>query len=179
MNIVAESNNNKTFMNFSSFSKNSFALIRNKTKGLAFLDINKNQIIIHKEVKVNQKLSLETFVGTTEYLIVGGLSMIYLYNIKKNCQIKNIELFPDEEVTSILKINDKLLLVSTSKGYVLQINIDNDIKIKIKRKFIDSMKITSILMVDYETILVSGNGKFYVLSVEREVENNSQNCEIF
>ena len=50
---------------------------------------------------------------------------------------------------------------------------------KIKRKFIDSMKITSILMVDYETILVSGNGKFYVLSVEREVENNSQNCEIF
>ena len=75
MNAVAESNNNKTFMNFSSFSKNSFALIRNKTIGLAFLDINKNQIIIHKEVKVNQKLSLETFVGTTKYLIVGGLSI--------------------------------------------------------------------------------------------------------
>ena len=84
---------------------------------------------------------------------------------------------PNEEVTSILKINDQLLLASTSKGYVLQINIDNDIKIK--RKFIDSMKITSILMVDYETILVSGNGKFYVLSIEREVENNSQKCEIF
>ena len=177
MNIVAESNNNKTFITFSSFSKNSFALIRNKTICIAFLDINKNQIIIHKEVKVNQKLSLKTFVGTTEYLIMGGLSIIYLYNIKKNCQIKNIELFPDEEVTSILKINDQLLLASTSKGYVLQINIDNDMKIK--RKFIDSMKITSILMVDYETILVSGNGKFYVLSVEREVENNSQNCEIF
>ena len=61
----------------------------------------------------------------------------------------------------------------------MQINIDNDIKIKIKRKFIDSMKITSILMVDYETILVSGNRKFYVLSIEREVENNSQKCEIF
>ena len=74
---------------------------------------------------------------------------------------------PNEEVTSILKINDQLLLASTSKGYVLQINIDNDIKIK--RKFIDSMKI----------ILVSGNGKFYVLSIEREVENNSQKCEIF
>ena len=77
MNAVAESNNNKTFMNFSSFSKNCFALIRNKTICLAFLDINKNQIIIHKEVKVSQKFSLETFVGTTEYLIVGGLSIIY------------------------------------------------------------------------------------------------------
>ena len=55
MNVFAESNNNKTFMNFSSFSNNSFALIRNKIIGLTFLDINKNQIIIHKEVKVNQK----------------------------------------------------------------------------------------------------------------------------
>ena len=77
MNVVAEKDNNKTFMNFSSLSKNRFALIRNKTIGLAFLDIDKNLITIHKEVKVNQKLSLEIFVGTTEYLIVGGLSIIY------------------------------------------------------------------------------------------------------
>ena len=177
INVVVESVNNKTFMNFSSFSKNEFALIKNETIGLAFHDNNKNQITIHKEIKVNQNLFLETFVGTPQYLIVGGFSRIYFYNIEINNQLKFIELFQDEEVTSIFKINDQLFLASTSKGYILQINIDNGMKIK--RKFIDFMKITSILMVDYETILVSGNGKIYVLSVVREEENKITICEIF
>ena len=173
-NVVAESGNNKTFKNFSSFSNNGLALIKDKTIGLALLDNNKNKIAIHQEIRVHQNLSLNTFVGTTQYLIVGGLSRIYLYNIEKNYQLEKIELLPDEEVTFIFKINDQLFLVSTSKGYILQIIIDN--VMQIKRKFIDFVKITSILMVNYETILVSGNERIYVLSVVREGENN---CEIF
>ena len=177
LNVIAESGNNKTFKNFSSFSNNGLALIKEKTIGLALLDNNKNKIAIHQEIRVHQNLSLNTFVGTTQYLIVGGLSRIYLYNIEKNYQLEKIELLPDEEVTFIFKINDQLFLVSTSKGYILQIIIDN--VMQIKRKFIDFVKITSILMVNYETILVSGNERIYVLSVVREGENNSQNCEIF
>ena len=93
LNVVAESDNKKTFINFSSFSKNRLALIRNKAIGIALLDNNEKKITIHKEVKIDQKLSIDTFAGTTQYLIVGGFSNIYLYNIEKNYQSENIEFF--------------------------------------------------------------------------------------
>jgi len=175
--VIAESDNKKTFSNFSSFSKNGLALIKKKTIGLALFDNNKRQITINKEIKDNQKFSLNTFVGTEQYLIIGGIGKIYLYNIKKDYQLESIELFQDEEVTFISKINDQLFLVSTSKGYILQIIIDEGLQMK--RKFIDYIKISSILMVNYETILVSGNDGIFILSIIREGESNSQNCEIF
>ena len=175
--LIAESDNNKNFTNFSSFSKNGIALINKKTIGLALLDNNKNRIIINKEIKNNQKFSSSSFVGTEQYLIIGGIGRIYLYNIKKEYLLETIDLFQDEEVTFIYKINDQLFLVSTSKGYILQIKIDNSIEMN--RKFIELKEISSILMVNYETILVSFKDGIFVLSINREGENKNQNCKIF
>jgi len=174
--VIAEGDNNKTFTNFSLLSKNRLALIKNKTIAFALFDADKKQITINKEIKNSQKYSFNTLVGTEQYLIIGGIGLIYFYNIKKDYQLEIKELFQDEEATSIYKINDQLFLVSTNKGFILQIIIDNGIQIK--RKFIYNINISSILMVNYETILVSGNNEVYVLSIVREEENN-QNCEVF
>ena len=177
MKMIAKINNNKTFTNFSSFSKNGLALIKNKTIDLALFDNNKNQITINKEIKYNQKFSLNTLVGTDLYLIVGGIGKIYFYNIKKDYQLENIELYQDEKVTFISKIHEYLLLATTNKGSILQIVIDNGIQLR--RKFIDDNEISSILMINYETILISRINEIDILSVIREGENSNLNCEIF
>lgn len=179
-NLIAKIDNEKTFTNFTSISNNNFALIKKKTITLAYFDNNNNQIIIsNNEIKSNQKFIPDNLVGTDQYLIACEIGSILFYNAKSNYKLKNKELFQDEEITFISKINDQLLLASTNKGYILQINIDEDIQIK--RKFIDNKKISSILMADYETILISEKNGIYILSVVRERErlSRNKNCEIF
>ena len=152
-------------------------MIKNKILGIAFFDYNKNKIAINKEIKHIQKYLKNSIFCTEKHLIIGGIRRIYLYNIKNDYQLETIELFPEEEATFICKINDQLFLVSTTKGYILQIIIDNGIQTK--RKFIDFKIISSILMINYETILISGNDGIYVLSIMRERENKDQKCEVF
>ena len=66
-----------------------------------------------------------------------------------------------EEITFISKIHDEFLLASTDKGSILQING----KKEIFNKNILNMKIKSVLMIDCETLIISGNNK----------SNNGQN----
>jgi len=178
MNIIAKAKNNKTFTNFSLFSKNGFALIKQGHIGLAIFDNNNNQITIFKEIKVNQKISPNAFVGTDKYLIVGGIGKIYFYNIDNNYELDIKDLNSDEEVTFISKMHDQLLLASTNKGSILQITINDYGKIYMSCKFIDNIQISSILLYNLETILISRNNQIDILSIPRKDEK-SQNCEIF
>lgn len=176
---VTTCKNNKTFTNFCLFSNSGLALIKKGNIVLAQFDNSNNQINIFKEIKINQKISLNTFVGTDEYLIVGGIEQIYFYNIKKNYELEHKELNPYEEVTFISKIHDQLLLASTNKGSILQINIKDDGKINIIAKFINKKEISSILMFNYETILISTNYQIDILAIPSEEEKKQQNCKIF
>ena len=178
MNIVAKTMNKRTFNNFSLFSKKRLALIKQGHIGLAQFDKDNNQINIFKEIKIKQKISHNAFVGTDKYLIVGGIGQIYFYNIDKNYEPEYKDLNQDEEVTFILKIHDQLLLASTNKGSILQINTYDYGKIILSRKFIDNIPISSILMFNLETILISRNYQIDILSIPRKDEKN-QNCEIF
>ena len=178
MNIVAKTKNNKTFSNFSLFSKNGLALIKQGHIGLAQFDNNNNQINIFKEIKIKQKISSNAFIGTDKYLIVGVIGQIYFYNIEKNYELEYKDLNPDEEITFILKIHDQLLLASTNKGSILQINIYDYGQIYMSSKFIDNIPISSFLMFNLETILISRNYQIDILSIPRKDEKN-KNCEIF
>jgi hypothetical protein len=127
---------------------------------------------------LTQKISHSTFIGTNQYLIVGGNEKIFFYNINKNCEEEIKELNNFGNVTFISKINDQLLLASTSDGYILQITIKDNGEIKIENKFIDKIKISSILMVNYQTILISSNNQIDILSISRE-KDKSNNCLMF
>ena len=115
-------------------------------------------------------------------MIVGGIGEIYFYNIfnnkgeyKKN-EPKILNLKNDnEEVTFIYKIHDQLLLASTNEGYIYQITIE-DKDVKLIRKRICQREISSILMLNYETILISKDDQIDILSVPI---HNNKNCEIF
>ena len=127
---------------------------------------------------MTQNISFNTFIGTDQYLIVGGYEQILFYNINKNYEIEFKELNNLGNVTFISKINDQLLLASTSNGYILQITIQDNGVIKIENKFIDKIKISSILMVNYQTILISSNNQIDILSISRE-KDKSNNCLMF
>ena len=127
---------------------------------------------------MTQKISFNTFIGTNQYLIVGGYEQILFYNINKNYEIEFKKLNNLGNVTFISKINDQLLLASTSNGYILQITIKDNGEIKIENQFIDKIKISSILMVNYQTILISSNNQIDILSISRE-KDKSNNCLMF
>ena len=176
LNSIASTKNNKTYTNFCLFAKNELALIKNKYIGLARFDSNTNEINIYKEIKLNQKILPNTFVGTEQYLIVGGIDQICFYNINKNYQMEAKELIQGEEVNFISKINDQLLLASTNKSSILQITITDDGTIYINRKelFNKEISISSVLMFNYENILISRNEQIDILSIPK-----NQNCLIF
>ena len=173
--IYAKIENHKTFTNFCLISNNELALIKKGQIGLAKFEINENKFNIFKEIRFQEKISFKSFVGTEQYLIVGGIGKIYLYNNKKNFELESKDLNLDEQVNSIFKIHDQLILASTNKGYILQINIRNGGIIDVTRKYIDRIDISSILMVNYETILLSRNSQIDILAIPGE----EQNCEIF
>ena len=178
MNINSIIKNEETFFNFCLFSKMRIALINNHLIRLYQFENNNNQIYNFNDIKLTQKISPSTFVGTDQYLIVGGYEQIFFYNINKNYEEEIKELNNFGNVTFISTINDQLLLASTSDGYILQITIKDNGKIKIENKFIDKIKISSILMVNYQTILISSNNQIDILSISRE-KDKSNNCLMF
>ena len=174
MNVVSKTENNKTFTNFCSFSKNGFALIKKKYIALAQFDDNNNKINIFEEIKVNTKILPNVFAGSDQYLIVGSIGEIHFYNIKNKFELKHGILNPDEEAISISKIHDQLFLASTNKGTILQIIIGDNGEIDMIKKIIDDKEILSILMINYENILISRNYQIDILSV-----HGDSNCSIF
>ena len=110
--------------------------------------------------------------------------MIYFYDIKNNYELKVEQLSQNEQtfekVTFISKIHEQFLLGTTNEGSILQIIINDDDSIIINKKFINNIYISSILMIDYKILLISGNDHIYILSNQIEEEGNTQNnCEIF
>jgi hypothetical protein len=185
LNVVVKYNNKKTFSNFCLFSKNQLALITQGYIIFAKFEFDKinNQIDFFNENRLKKIISLNSFVRTEQYLIVGGIGEIYFYNICNNkCEYKKNEpkilnlKNDNEEVTFIYKIHDQLLLASTNKGYIYQITIDDKNVINIIGKLICQREISSILMLNYETILISKDDQIDILSVP--IPNN-KNCEIF
>ena len=179
LNVIAKNDNKKTFYNFCLFSKNRLAFLK---KGcIALAEFENNQINIFDEIKFTHKISLNSFVGTEQYLIVSGIGKMYFYNIFNNkwkCEeltIKNIQ-NENQEVTFIYKIHDQLLLASTNKGYIYQITIKDKDVISTKEKRICNREISSILMLNYETILISKEDQIDILSVPIP---NKKDCEIF
>ena len=158
--------NDKTFINFCLLPQNKLALIKNKL--IFIIQFEKNKIEIVKEITIRDEISVDTIVGTEQYLIVGGAGVIYFYDIKDNYKLETKQLFKNEQidkekVTSIAKIHDQLLLGATNKGSILQIIINDDNTIILKQKFIDNIKILSIIMIDYETLFISGNNHINIL----------------
>ena len=176
--------NNNTFINFSLLPQNKLALIKNKLICVVQFEKNKIEIVkIVKEITIRDEISVDTIVGTEQYLIVGGAGKIYFYDIKDNYKLETKQLFKNEQideekVTSIAKIHDQLLLGATNKGSILQIIINDDSTIILKQKFIDNIKILSIIMIDYETLFISGNNHINILS-NYSNEENKNSCEIF
>ena len=173
--------NDKTFINFCLLPQNKLALIKNKL--IFIIQFEKNKIEIVKEITIRDEISVDTIVGTEQYLIVGGAGVIYFYDIKDNYNLETKQLFKNEQidkekVTSIAKIHDQLLLGATNKGSILQIIINDDNTIILKQKFIDNIKILSIIMIDYETLFISGNNHINILS-NYSNEENKNSCEIF
>lgn len=181
---IANYPNNKTFTNFCLFQKNRVALIKNKLIYVVQFEKNNNDINIIEEIKINNKISVDTIVGTEKYLIIGGTRMIYFYDVKNNYESK-VEKLPQneqtfEKVTFISKIHEQFLLGATNEGSILQIIINDDDSIIINKKFINNINISSILMIDYKILLISGNDHIYILSNQIEEEGRTQNnCEIF
>ena len=174
--------NIKTFTNFCLLTQEKLALIKNKL--IQIVKFEKNTIEIIKEIKISDEILTNNIVGSEQYLIVCDIGHIYFYDIKNNYKLKTKELSQNvqiyEKVTSIIKIHDQSLLGVTNKGSILHIIINDDGSIIIKTKFIYNIKILSIIMINFETLLISGNNHIYILSIPKEEEENRrQDCEIF
>ena len=174
--------NIKTFTNFCLLTQEKLALIKNKL--IQIVKFEKNTIEIIKEIKISDEILTNNIVGSEQYLIICDIGHIYFYDIKNNYKLKTKELSQNvqiyEKVTSIIKIHDQSLLGVTNKGSILHIIINDDGSIIIKTKFIYNIKILSIIMINFETLLISGNNHIYILSIPKEEEENRrQDCEIF
>ena len=178
---IVDFRNDKTFTNFCLFTQEKLALIKNKLIKIVKFEKNKFEII--KEIKFSYEILTNYIVGTEQYLIVCGIKYIYFYDIKNNYQLKIEELSQNEQtygekLTFISKIHDQLLLGTTNRGSILQIIINDDGSIIINKKFIVNIELLSILMIDYKTLLISGNNHIYILSIPND-EEKQNNCEIF
>ena len=168
--------NDNTFDNFCLFSNN--ILVLKRQKFIQLYEYNKNlnnNLSKIKEKELNLKTSDNIMIGTDKYLIISDLGkLLFLENDK--CFETEERLLSDkfEEITFISKIHDEFLLASTDKGSILQING----KKEIFKKNIINMKIKSVLMIDCETLIISGNNKIIILSSEeKEESNNKKNNE--
>ena len=171
--------NKKTFTNFCKFSTNGFAMIKQNVVGLyKFENYNLNQI---KDIELKISGLQNTLVEANQYLIIGGNGYIYFIDINNNYTVAKYKIKSEEfeEILFLYKIHDQFLLASTDKGSILQITIKENREIDIIYKYIGEKKISSVLMIDYEMLLISGNNEMDILSVPIKEENQNQNCLIF
>ena len=173
--------NKKTFMNFCKFSTNGFVMIKQNVVSLyKFENDNFNQI-----QNINLKISglPDTLVEANQYLLIASIGNIFSidifnksYKITKN---KSINLEPYEEILFLYKIHDQFLLASTDIGSILTISIKENREINIIAKNIINKKISSVLMIDYEMLLIAGNNEMDILTVPKKEVNQNSNCLVF
>lgn len=161
--------NNETFTDFCTISKDSFVLI--KEENIYFKKISSNEMNAIKAIKINEKGLLNTPTKASNYLIISDNEKIYFVDTK-DFKFETIEI--NETISFILKILDNLLLASTYNGEILQIIIKDNGKKEILKKHIINTKISSILFVDYNTILFTEKDQIVIMS-----KSKKESCEIF
>ena len=178
MKTITSYSNEKTFINYCLLSKNILGLIKQGLIWFIQFEKTNNQINVIKEIRFKCKISPNTLVGTDQYLIIGGIEHIYFYDITKNFELEEKEL-KSLEVTCILKLHNQFLLASTNKGSIMQININENGSKEIIQKFIVKTEISSILMINYETILISGNNGIDILTIPHHGEGKKDDKNSF
>ena len=73
-----------------------------------------------------------------------------------------------EEIVFIFKIHDELFLTSTNKGVIIQIAIKQNGKKEILKNYITNTKISSILFINYKTILYTEKDNMVILSTKKK-----------
>ncbi len=141
-----------------------------------FENDNLNQIL-----NINLKISglPNTLVEANQYLIIAGIGNIFYIDIcnkSYKVKIKSINLEPYEEILFLYKIHDQFLLASTDIGSILTISIKENRELDIIPKNITNKKISSVLMIDYEMLLIAGNNEMDILTVPK---NQNPNCLVF
>lgn len=159
--------NNKTFINFCKFSNTEFALIKN---GIICLnEYKQNKINKIKEIKYDCIGYSNTLIQTNKYLIIGDIGRIYFLDITKNFEQESMIISEDyEEIVFIFKIHDELFLTSTNKGVIIQIAIKQNGKKEILKNYITNTKISSILFINYKTILYTEKDNMVILSTKKK-----------
>lgn len=164
---VLSMDNNKTFINFCKFSNTEFALIKN---GIIWLnEYKQNKINKIKEITLDCIGYSNTLIQTNKYLIIGDIGRIYFLDITKNFKQEPMIISEEyEEIVFIFKIHDELFLASTNKGAILQIAIKQNGKKEILKNCITNTKISSILFINYKTILYTEKDNMVILSIKKK-----------
>lgn len=173
---------NENFINFCKFSDNGLAMIKQRTISINKIE-NDNIINIKEITDLEMNGYPNTIVETKQFLIVGGIRYIYFININKNFECEFMK-FSDsnlEEISFIYKVHDQLLLASSDKGSILQIIIKECGEKEILKRNIKNIRISSILMTNYDNILISGDNEIDILTSlkQKEEEKKSRDCIIF
>jgi hypothetical protein len=171
--------NDKTFINFCTFSNKGLALAKN---GIITINNFENKYINfdNDKIKLERGGLMDTLVGTDKYLIIGGMGKIYFYDVTNDYELELKELPLRSIINYISKIHDQFLLASTNKGSILQLVIKENGTKEIIEKYITNKEISYILMVNYEMIAISGSDGMDILSISHKEETeNNKNCTIF
>ena len=178
-------NNDKAFNNYCIFNKNCIAFMKNKI--LALNKFQNNTIIKDKEISLKLLDISSPFIGTDEYLIIGDIGGITFFDVNNNfkadkksiinnCNYQDI----NEKIINISKIHNNFILASTNCGQIIQITIGEKETKTIISKFIKKMPIFCVLMIDYETLIISGENEIDILSIIHKKEKKEEkSCLIF
>ena len=181
-------NKDKDVKDYYLFDKQGLTLIKNET--ISLNKFEKNSIIKEREISLKSfginTLINTPLIGTNEYLIIGGIGQIIFIDTINNFKIES-KLFNEgnkgdikEEIIYMSKIHDYFILGSTNYGQIIQINIEEEGTKTIISKFMKNMPIFCVLMINYESLLISGNNEIDIVSIiQKKEKKEDKNCIIF
>ena len=182
---VLSINKDKTFNDFCLFHKKGLALMK---KGIITLNRFENNLLVKEgEIPLQLNGTQNPLIGTYEYLIIGDLRRIIFFDLINNSKMEPI-FFNEgqdiyEEIIFMSKIHNNLILGSTNYGKIIQITIRENGTKMVVSKFMKKMEISCILMIDYESLLISGDNEIDILSIPQKIEKKEKkedkNCSIF
>ena len=113
-------------------------------------------IIKEREIPLKLYGINRPLIGTNEYLIIGDVEQNNFNNFKIEQQSFNGENKQglNETIIFISKIHDNFILASTGNGQIIQKTLGEKGEKTVISKFITNLRISCILMVDYESFLI-------------------------
>ena len=184
---VLSINKDETFNDYCLFNKQGLAFMK---KGLISVNKFENNLVT-KEREISLKINgrYNPIIGTNDYIIIGSVRQIIFLDIKNNLKIEELDFVEEpkedinEEIIFMSKIHDNFILSSTNYGKILQITIGENLEKRIVSKFIEKMQISCVLMIDYESLLISGDNGVDILSYvqqkDKQNKKENKNCSIF